>query len=133
VAGSLVMYPPSMHLFGWIGVFVGAGLGLAALVAPVRMLDFVGLAAAAPEGVAEVRATYGGFFFALELGAAALWLTRNATDGILVTGVAWIGAAAGRLLSLALDGRRTARNLQAVVFESCVGLAHLAFVAMPSG
>jgi hypothetical protein len=120
------MVPSSMHLFGWVGVFVGAGLGLAALVAPGRVLSFVGLTVATPEGVAEVRATYGGFFLALELGAAALWLTRNATDGFLVLGVAWIGAAAGRLLSLALDGRRTARNVQAVVFESCVGLAHLA-------
>jgi uncharacterized protein YfiM (DUF2279 family) len=112
-------------LVPWLGLLIGAGLGLAALAAPERMLSFVGLAVVAPEGLAEARATYGGLFFALELGAAALWLARSSTDGLLVAGLAWTGAAAGRLLSLAVDGRRTARNGQAVAFELLIGLAHL--------
>jgi uncharacterized protein YfiM (DUF2279 family) len=113
-------------LLPWLGLLIGAGLGLAALAAPERMLSFVGLAAAAPEGLAEARATYGGLFLALELGAAVLWLARSSTDGLAVAGIAWTGAAAGRVFSLAVDGRRTARNGQAVAFELFIGLAHIA-------
>lgn len=115
-----------MQIVSWLGLLIGAGLGLCALVAPRRMLAFVGLAEAAPEGLAEARATYGGLFLALELGAAALWHAEGSTDGCLVAGLAWTGAAAGRLVSLAIDGRRTARNGQAVAFELSIGLAHLA-------
>ena len=119
-------------LLPWLGLLIGGGLGLAALAAPERMLSFVGLAAAAPEGLAEARATYGGLFLALELGAAVLWLARSSTDGLLVAGIAWTGAAAGRLLSLAVDGRRTPRNGQAVAFELFLGLAHLAALLGPT-
>lgn len=120
-------------LLPWLGLLIGAGLGLAALSAPERMLSFVGLAAASPEGVAEARATYGGLFLALEVGAAALWLARHSTDGLAVAGIAWIGAAAGRVLSLAVDGRRTARNGQAVAFELFIGLAHVAALLGSAG
>ncbi len=120
-------------LLPWLGLVIGAGLGLGALAAPERMLSFVGLAAAAPEGIAEARATYGGLFLALEVGAAALWVSQNSTDGLVVAGLAWIGAAAGRVVSLAVDGRRTARNGQAVAFELFIGLAHVAALFWPAG
>lgn len=120
-------------LLPWLGLLIGAGLGLAALAAPNRMLAFVGLAAAAPEGLAEARATYGGLFLGLEVSAAALWLARSSTDGLVVAGIAWIGAAAGRVLSLAVDGRPTARNGQAVAFELFIGLAHVAAMLGPPG
>jgi hypothetical protein len=45
----------------------------------------------------------------------------------------WSGAAAGRVLSLAVDGRPTARNGQAVAFELFIGLAHVAAMLGPSG
>lgn len=115
-----------MQIVSWLGLLTGAALGLAGLVAPRGILSFVGLAEAAPEGLAEVRATYGGLFLALEIGAAALWQAEGSTDGCLVAGLAWSGAAAGRLVSLAVDGRRTARNGQAVAFELAIGLAHFA-------
>jgi hypothetical protein len=115
----------------WLGVLAGTVLGLAALGWPRRMLSFVGLAEAAPEGLAEARATYGGLFLALELGSTGLWLGAGSTHGLLVTGLAWCGAALGRCLSLVVDGRRTARNVQAVAFELAIGLAHLGAVLSP--
>ncbi len=114
-----------MQYLSWLGLLAGLGLGLAALLSPRRMLTFVGLAEAAPEGLAEGRATYGGLFFALELGAAALWQGAGSTHGLLLAGLAWSGAALGRCLSLLVDGRRTSRNVQAVVLELAIGLAHL--------
>lgn len=121
-----------MQVVPWLGLAIGAGLGVVALAAPERILSFVGLAAASPEGLAEARATYGGFFLALEVGAASLWLARSSSDGLLVAGIAWTGAAAGRLLSLCVDGHRTGRNGRAVAFELLIGLAHLAVLLGPS-
>jgi hypothetical protein len=43
-----------------------------------------------------------------------------------VVGLAWLGAALGRVVSLLVDGHRTRKNLAGVAFEAVVGLLHLA-------
>lgn len=114
-----------------LGVLTGLGLGLMGLLTPHRALRFVGLKAAAEEGLGEVRATYGGMFIALELVAAALLLGRDDSAGMVVAGAAWLGAALGRVVSLVVDGRRTPKNAAAVLFEAGIGLLHLAAALGP--
>ncbi|KAI9030270.1 putative membrane protein [Hyaloraphidium curvatum] len=110
-----------------LGILAGAALGAMGLLSPHAAFAFVGVRAAAPEGLAEGRATYGGLFLFLELEAARQLLRGNAS-GARVAGLAWVGAAVGRAVSLALDGaeRRTKKNFGAVGFELVIGLAHLA-------
>jgi hypothetical protein len=109
----------------WLGLLVGMTLGLLGLVTPERALRFVGLRVGAPEGQAEVRATYGGFFLSLEVGAAVLWQVAGTPQAVLVVGLAWLGAALGRVASLVVDGKRTPKNIGGVVFEAGLGLLHL--------
>jgi hypothetical protein len=114
-----------MMAAGVLGVLVGGGLGLMSLVAPARGQRFVGLSPSAPEGTGETRATYGGFFLGLELAAGWAWWSGSATP-MTVVGIAWLGAAFGRVVSLLVDGHRTRKNLAGVGFEAVVGLLHLA-------
>lgn len=112
----------------WLGIVLGVGLGSMGLFAPGAALGFVGLKEGSPEARGEVRATYGGFFLALEIAAAVFW-SQSEPAGVVVAGVAWLGAAAGRLVSLAVDGGRTGKNLAAVAFEGIIGVLHLPFGA----
>lgn len=79
-------------------------MGIAALVAPARILAPFGVKVATADGRSEVRAVYGGFGVVT---AALLVLSvrvPHLRDGILVgTAAAMIGMAAGRLASAAAD------------------------------
>lgn len=108
---------------GVLGLGLGAGLGLMGLLAPQLAQRFVGLAPSAPEGTGETRATYGGFFLGLELAAAWQWW-HGSTAVVVAVGVAWLGAALGRVASLAVDGHRTSKNVGGVLFEAAVGALH---------
>jgi len=68
-------------------------------------------------GVSEIRATYGGFFLAL--GSFALW--ARSEQVFLVLGLAWIGAALGRLLSVLVDRSTSPKNLGGIAFEAGIG------------
>lgn len=118
---------------------IGAGLGLIGLINPQAIARFVGLdpAGAARHGVSEFRATYGGYFL-LSHGAAAFGLGSvlfsgpggfwaGATGaGALALAAGWIGAAAGRLVSIFADRANVAMNWGAIVFELAMGAALLA-------
>jgi len=104
------------------GALVTMGLGLLGLVAPARASAFTSLAPVGLVGRSEIRATYGGFF----LGLGAVCLATRAPEAFLAAGVAWLGAAAGRLVSVAVDASRSPKNLGGVAFEAAIGLALLA-------
>lgn len=108
-----------------LGVLIGAVLGGLGLFAPRRALAFVGLTTASSEGLGEVRATYGGLFLVLELSAGYVWLGRHDTAAMLAVGLAWVGAAIGRSLSVVVDGGRTPKNIAGVAFEAVTGALHL--------
>ena len=77
--------------------------GVAAVVVPERVACALQLTPASSRGVAETRAGLGGTYAAL--GGWAL-VSRSRTADVAV-GAAWLGAAAARLASLAIDRPRT--------------------------
>ncbi len=122
--------------FAWIvcalGLVFGAGLGLAGLVFPRWAARLVRLQEAAPGGAAEFRATFGGLFFALHAAPLAMLAVRMKSDDlallVMATGASgviaggWFTTAAGRLLSMALDGTNTPFNRASVGVEVLIGL-----------
>ena len=77
--------------------------GLAAVVAPERVVSALQLTPTSSRGIAEARAGLGGSVAAL--GGFAL-VSRRRTAHAAV-GAAWLGASAVRLASLAIDRPRT--------------------------
>lgn len=85
-----------------------------------------------PGGFAEFRATYGGLFLGshgaalglivMYLGAGNEVVAMTAGGAVLVLGAGYAGSAAGRLLSMARDGARTAFNAGSTVFEAACAL-----------
>lgn len=105
-----------------LGAAITFGLGVMGLVRPDTAAAFTNMQPVGRIGRSEVRATYGGFFLAL--GAACL-VTREPL-AFTVVGVAWLGAAAGRLASVAVDRSTEPQNFGGIVFEAAIGAALLA-------
>ncbi len=97
-------------------------LGALGIFAPSRVAAAVGIAALGVDGRAEVRATYGGLFFAL---GALCMLAQDATV-FAVAGVAWMGAAGGRALSILWDRSAGPRAVAGLAVEGVIGVALLA-------
>lgn len=99
---------------------VSACMGLLGLLAPQKALSLIGLRTddRAPHGLSEVRATYGGLFFAMSL----LAIATGEPFVYSTVGTAWLGASAGRVLSIVADGVRTKHNFAGVGFEGGLGL-----------
>jgi hypothetical protein len=83
--------------------------GIGGLLAPQRVLGVLGLAtlnaSTAAATLGEVRATYGGLFTVM--GAYVLFAALNPAarrESILVLGLLWLGAAAGRAFGASVDG-----------------------------
>lgn len=100
-----------------VGALVTAGLGLMALVRPSAAASFTSIQPQGLLGVSEIRATYGGFFLAL--GGYGLW--TQIPPAFTVAGIAWLGAALGRTVSVVVDRSTSAKNLGGVVFEAAIG------------
>jgi hypothetical protein len=77
--------------------------GISGVVSPKRVGSALDLSALSARGVAETRAGLGGTYAAL--GAWAL--VSRAPTAQRAVGVTWLGAAAARVASLALDRPRT--------------------------
>lgn len=91
-----------------IGLGLGAALGLGALFSPEWASRIVRLKAdpAKPGGYSEFRATYGGLFLMVHLTAFVIVLHAPpvlATMAVLPVAAGWLGAAMGRIVSMALD------------------------------
>lgn len=110
------------HWLRLAGAAVTAGLGLMALAKPDRAASFTSIRPDGAVGVSEIRATYGGFFLALG-GAALAWQDPAM---FTATGLAWIGAAAGRSISVVVDRSTSPKNLGAIAFEGLIGALLLA-------
>lgn len=114
-------------LLALIACLIGGGLGLLALTRPTRVLNMVGLSLT--EGVAhslsEVRATYGGLFFVSHAGVALALVASPKIGACMAAalGLAWSGAALGRVVSMALDRALKRFNIFATLFEGLMGIA----------
>jgi len=104
------------------GSCVTVGLGLLGLLGPRRAAQWVHLAPEGREGLAELRATYGGHFAAL----GVFTLVGQDPVAFALLGAAWIGTALGRLLSVLLDRSHATRNFGALLFEAILGVLLLA-------
>jgi len=119
-----------------VGVII-LGLGLAGLLYPSRIMGLLGYAILSPSQSAavlgEVRATYGGLFVVMgvyTLLAAVDPVAHRAR--LLFIGLLWLGACAGRLLGVSIDGGPGLPGWFAVVFELIIGGALLVAALMPS-
>lgn len=106
-----------------IGSAITAGLGVIGLIRPSSAAAFTSIQPVGLLGVSEIRATYGGFFLAL----GAYGLYAQAATVFVVLGIAWLGAAVGRLVSIAVDKSHAPKNIGGVVFESAIA----AFLLVP--
>lgn len=101
------------------GATITAGMGVMALINPRGAAQLVSVSPLGKLGMAEMRATYGGLFLAL--GGFAIFAREP--EVFVAVGLAWGGAAAGRMISVLFDGSFSARNIAALAFEA--GLAWL--------
>lgn len=105
-----------------LGALLTLALGLMGLVRPDAASAFTNVQPVGVIGRSEIRATYGGFF--LLLGATCL--ATQEPWAFTTVGLAWLGAAAGRLASVVLDESREAQNFGGIAFEGVIGLLLLA-------
>jgi hypothetical protein len=105
------------HLAANIGAAITLLLGLLGLLSPAKAAAFTSIAPVGPNGTSEIRATYGGLFFAMGL----LCLTQQLEMIFLTVAAAWIGAAGGRLWSIVIDRNTSRKNLGGVGFEAVIG------------
>jgi len=108
-----------------IGV-VTVGLGLSGLFYPDRVMGMLGFAVLNPAHAAaalgEVRATYGGLFVAMGVYTLLAVPDPVAQRGrLLFIGFLWLGACAGRLVGISVDGNPGVPGWVGVIFELIVG------------
>jgi hypothetical protein len=109
----------------WLNIFgavITTGMGLLGLFFPAKASSITGLQAVTVAGRAEFRGTLGVTF--ILMGLAPL-LTKDA-HAYLVVGLAWLGAALGRLVSMTLDDGNDRQNWGAVGFEAAIAVCLLA-------
>ena len=114
-------------LLAVMACLIGGGLGLLALLRPARVLKMVGLSLSEglSHSVSEVRATYGGLFFVSHTGVAMALAVSPKIGACMAAalGLAWSGAALGRVVSMALDRAVNRFNIFATLFEGLMGIA----------
>lgn len=99
-----------------IGAVISLTLGITAVLFPQKIASFVSLSINGTEGLAEIRATYGGFF----IGISVYALFSQSTEAFLTLGIGWLIASLVRAITL-VTGSYTHKNLGAVLFEAFVG------------
>ncbi len=110
----------------YLASVITLGLGVAFLVYPLGLVLLTGLDITQPRGLSEVRSTYGAMFSVM--GAMMLYgtLRRPKTARYLrFAGYLWLGAFAGRLFSMIVDGVWTPVNLGVLALELLVGIGAL--------
>jgi len=106
-------------------------LGVCGLVYPERVLGLIGLTYANPAHMAaalgEVRATYGGIFAVMGVYTVFAAMDPALHRGrLLFVGLLWLGACAGRLFGIYVDGNPGLPGWGAALFELVIGGALVA-------
>jgi len=118
-----------------VGILTAA-FGLAGLVYPRQVMDFLDFSVVSPANPAgvlgEVRATYGGMFSVIGLFTVFAGLQPGERRLLLLfVGALWLGACAGRLLGVYADGSPGAWGWSAAILEFVIGAALLAAALLP--
>jgi len=100
-----------------IGSVATTVLGLLGLFLPYKAAAFVSISPVGLNGRSEIRATYGGLFLAL--GVACI--VAQAEMVFMVAGVAWLGAAVGRVYSALVDRNGDIKNIGGIALEAGLG------------
>lgn len=123
---------PSRRQLAYIAAGVVIIAGLLGLVNPLLAVRLYGLDVFDPRGTSQVRATFGGLYLAL--GGMLLWAaTPRASAAASAVGRPYLRAAAllvgcvaaGRVLSIVIDGVLTPLNLLFLAFELAVSVLSL--------
>ena len=101
-------------------------LGLAGLLYPGRVMGLLGFAvldaSQAAAALGEVRATYGGLFFIMGVFTVLAAADPPAhRSRLLFIGLLWLGACAGRLLGVYMDGNPGLPGWLPIALELIVG------------
>jgi hypothetical protein len=91
--------------------------GLIALVKPSAIYDFTGLVANGVRGISEIRAIFGGMLIAL--GLAPFFLGLVAYE---MLGIAYLGIAITRAISIVIDKSTAKSNLISLGIEIVLGV-----------
>ncbi len=92
--------------------------GFISLVRPLAVTGFTGLKPDGARGISEIRGVLGGLF--IGLGGAVLLLPGKAAAH--AAGLAYLGTAAGRLLSIFIDNSRERSNWISLAWEVFFGV-----------
>jgi hypothetical protein len=92
--------------------------GLYSLLRPTTLTGFTGLSPVGGRGITEVRAVLGGSFIAL--GAAPLFL--NSPTAYTVLGIAYLGVALVRAVSMFVDKSVVQSNIISLAVEIIFGI-----------
>ena len=102
-----------MDILNLLGALLTIGFGLFGLLFPAKIARLVGLTAKTKAGSSEFRATYGGVWLAMGIALLAI----DQPVAYTIVGIAWLGAALGRLFSIIIDKSSTQQNWTAFVIE----------------
>ena len=92
--------------------------GLYSLLRPATLTGFTGLSPVGGRGITEIRAVLGGFFIAL--GVAPLVL--NSPVAYLMLGIAYLGVAIVRAVSMFVDKSVVQSNIISLAVEIILGI-----------
>lgn len=99
------------------GALITLALGLLGIVTPNVAAKLVGIEPIGLTGISEVRATYGGLF----VGLGGVCLYSQSSSVFFAVGVAVLGAALGRGVSVLVDHSYAPKNLGGMLFEASMG------------
>jgi hypothetical protein len=108
---------PMNQILPNIGAVITLSLGLLGTVTPKVAAKLVGIEPIGLTGISEVRATYGGLF----VGLGAVCLYSQSPTVFFAVGVACLGAALGRGVSVLVDRSYAPKNLGGLLFEAGMG------------
>lgn len=104
------------------GALITLALGLLGMVTPSVAAKLVSIEPIGLTGISEVRATYGGLF----VGLGGVCLYSQSSTVFFAVGVAVLGAAVGRGVSVLVDHSYAPKNLGGMIFEASMGALLLA-------
>ena len=103
-----------LQIVGAVGTII---TGAISLVRPMAVTGFTGLQPDGARGLSEIRGVLGGLFTACGIGALVL-----PDPAARMLGIAYLGTAAGRLISIGSDSSRDRSNLISLAWEIFFGI-----------